>query len=264
MKHSTFDCYGVNKYLLDDVKLINELLPSLAFRLGLKPIAPTTLIPYYYGKIKEDIGISAHILLSCGHITIHTFPLRMCYFLDVFSINDFDENILKDFLMLSLPFDSTLSIFNTSLRKENTFQMLPYDKENDFGPHLMMQINSNEVFDMEKIYNFLEHLAYDINMEPITRAFVLKDKIDNEKYLSGIIVIAESHISFHYEINSQKIYFDVFSCKPFDYNNVSELLSKIGEVKSNVLIPRGSKHYSKINENSHEHEAFSMWQNAIH
>jgi S-adenosylmethionine/arginine decarboxylase-like enzyme len=77
----------------------------------LNPIAPPNIIPYYYGKVKEDIGISAFILLEGGHVTIHTFPKRECYFIDCFTQRDFDEEFLYDYLYKSLPFDKELSIF---------------------------------------------------------------------------------------------------------------------------------------------------------
>ena len=84
MKHIMLDCYGANERQLDDVKLINELLNKLVYKLKLKPIEPPHLLPYYYGSVKEDIGVSGKLLLLGGHVTIHTFPLRTCYFVDIF------------------------------------------------------------------------------------------------------------------------------------------------------------------------------------
>ena len=58
MKHIMLDCYGANERQLDDVKLINELLNKLVYKLQIKPIEPPHLLPYYYGSVKEDIGVS--------------------------------------------------------------------------------------------------------------------------------------------------------------------------------------------------------------
>ena len=91
MKHVMLDCYGANQNQLDDIKFINDLLNQLAFELNVNPICPPSLIPYYYGKVKDDLGISAYVLLEGGHITIHTFPIRECYFVDVFYDGEFDE-----------------------------------------------------------------------------------------------------------------------------------------------------------------------------
>lgn len=244
MKHTTIDCYGTNKYLLDDIKFINQLLNDLVYKLELAPIAPPTIIPYYYGKVKEDIGISAILLLEGGHVTIHTFPKRECYFIDCFTPDDFDENFLYEYLYKSLPFDKELTIFNTVLRETNKFEIQEYNPENDFGPHLMLEIDSNYM-DMEKMYGFLEGIVYEINMDPITRPLVFKSTRNNPKYLSGIIVIAQSHIALHYEYETKKIFADIFSCMPFDYSVVSGIMATLGNVLSNVLIPRGTKHIVK-------------------
>ena len=93
MKHTMIDCYGANEHQLDNMKLISQLLTEVVYDLGLNPICPVSIIPYYYGKVKEDIGISAYILLEGGHITIHTFPIRECYFIDCFSSDNFYENL---------------------------------------------------------------------------------------------------------------------------------------------------------------------------
>ena len=98
-KHTMLDCYGANQNQLNDIKHINDLLNKLVYVLKLNPICPPQLIPYYYGKVKEDIGISAFILLEGGHITIHTFPIRECYFVDILADLDYDEHIAKDFLL---------------------------------------------------------------------------------------------------------------------------------------------------------------------
>lgn len=263
MKHTAVDCYGVSKFLLDDIKLINEFLCDLVFHLGLEAIAPPTIIPYYYGKIKEDIGVSSYVLLSCGHVTIHTFPLRECYFLDVFSKDSFDDLKLKEFLAHNLPYEGLLSQLNSSNREPNKYAVIPYDETLDFGPHLMLQIDNVIDFSMEEAYDFLEYIAYEIKMDPITRANVIKDKVYNPKFISGIIVIAQSHISLHYNCDNKRIYFDIFSCMPFDYRNISVLLSSLGDVKSNVLIPRGTKHNIKIKDNFDSLEAYSKWQKTI-
>ena len=261
MKHTTIDCYGTNKYLLDDIKLINQLLNDLVYKLELRPIAPPNIIPYYYGKVKEDIGISAFILLEGGHVTIHTFPKRECYFIDCFTQRDFDENVLYDYLYKSLPFDKELTIFNTVLRKSNTFEIQEYNPVNDFGPHLMLEIAS-DYMNMEEMYGFLEEIVYKINMDPITRPLIFKSTRTNPKYLSGIIVIAQSHIALHYEYKTKKIFADIFSCMPFDYSEVSTIMESLGSVISNVLIPRGTKHVIKAKNDADMDDNISSgrWQ----
>ena len=45
------------------------------------------------------------MLLLGGHVTIHTFPLRNCYFVDIFYEKDFNENAVIDFFNDELPFN---------------------------------------------------------------------------------------------------------------------------------------------------------------
>lgn len=265
MKHTTLDCYGANEHQLDNMKSINQLLTEVVYNLGLNPICPPAIIPYYYGKIKEDIGISAYILLEGGHLTIHTFPIRECYFVDCFTTDDFDEQKLYAYFLEELPFNEKKSKFITENRPTGKFDIQEYEPSKDFGPHLMAEINCNVDIKMEYMFEFLEKTAYEINMDPITRATVMKSTINNPRFLSGIIVIAQSHISLHYEYATNKIYADIFSCMPFDYSQVSKVLERLGEVVSNVLISRGTKHIYKVKSSIEKNEllANTKWQKIV-
>ena len=265
MKHTMLDCYGANEHQLDNMKLISQLLTEVVYSLELNPICPVSIIPYYYGKVKEDIGISAYILLKGGHITIHTFPIRECYFVDCYSKDDFDEKKLYNFFKEELPFIDKNTKHNTTTRESGRFNVLKYNPTLDFGPHLMAEIDSNKELNMDDLFNFLEKMAYDINMDPITRACVMKSTINNPKYLSGIIVIAQSHIALHYEYETRKIYFDIFSCMPFDYTVVNGVVESLGNVLSNELVPRGTKHIYKVKSDVEKDEllANTKWQKIV-
>lgn len=266
MKHTTIDCYGSNQHQLDDMKVINQVLTDVTYQLNLNPICPPAIIPYYYGKVKEDIGISAFVLLEGGHITIHTFPIRECYFVDVFYASDFDEKAVYDFFLEELPFSEKKSIVNTRNRELRAFNVFPYDPLQDFGPHVMVEINTkDEVITMEKMFDFLENMAYEINMDPISRPFVLKSTINDPLFMSGLIVIAQSHISLHYDYNSKMIFGDIFSCAPFDYTILSDYFKQLGDVVSSELVARGTKHIYKVKSNVTNAEliANTKWQHVI-
>lgn len=265
MKHIMLDCYGSNPHQLDDIKHINDLLNKLIYELGVNPIAPPQLIPYYYGKVKEDLGISAFVFLEGGHVTIHTFSIRECYFVDLFYDGDFDENKVKDFFLTELPFNEQKSIINIKDRKTRDFKVLDYNPQSDFGPHLLSEIVSKKIPTMEEFFDFLEGIVVEINMDPITRPFVIKSTPTNTKYLSGLIVIAQSHIALHYCYETNSIYADIFSCAPFDFSTVSTIFSRLGEVVSNELIARGSKHIYKAKSNISNNDllASTKWQSVI-
>lgn len=265
MKHITLDCYGASQHSLNDLTTIYQLLNYLGYKFDLEPIAPPHLIPYYYGRVKKDSGITAYVLLRGGHITIHTFPFRECYFVDVFSPKDFDEQSIYDFFMDNLPFDEKSSNFEKIDRTISKFNILPYSPDCDFGPHLMTKIKADKEINMDFLYDYLEKLVTDIHMDPIIRAVVNKDTIDNPKYISGMIIIAQSHIALHYSVENKTISADLFSCAPFNYDEISSILSKLGTIESNELVARGTKHIYKVQSTITDTElvASTLWQKNI-
>lgn len=246
MKHVMLDCYGSTQSLLDDLKYINKVMNEIPYIMGLKAVTPPHLVPYYYGKVKKDEGTSAYVLLEGGHLTIHAFPLRQCYFVDLFSPEEFDNKVLENYLLDNLPYKQSSSAFEERDRNLNVFNTLPYDPAEDFGPHVLSEIAANKKFEMEDMFDFLEQRVYEIGMTPITRPYVIKSTIKNTKYMSGIILIAESHIALHYVYRKKVIYFDIFSCASFDFTQITNILSEIGKLLSYEVVVRGTKHYSKI------------------
>lgn len=265
MKHMTLDCYGANERPLDDVKFINEILNKLVYKLQIKPIEPPHLLPYYYGSVKEDIGVSGKMLLLGGHVTIHTFPLRTCYFVDIFYDGEFDEQEVIDFFNYELPYNQKTSNIEVRNRDINSFNMVPYNKDCDFGPHIMLDLEATIDPNMEIFFDFLENLVSKINMDPISRATVLKSSPINPLYLSAIIVIAQSHIALHYNYETHKIYADIFSCAPFDYSKIGEEFKPLGNIISNELVVRGSKHIDKVRSIKEEDltKCYTYWQVVI-
>lgn len=265
MKHVMLDCYGANERQLDDIKLINEVLNRLVYRLRIKPIEPPHLLPYYYGSVKEDIGVSGKMLLLGGHVTIHTFPLRNCYFVDIFCEKDFNENVVIDFFNDELPFNKVTSNFEVRNRDINSFDMVPYDTECDFGPHILLDLKATSKPNMETFFDFLENLVSKINMDPICRTTVLKSSPVNPKYLSAIIVIAQSHISLHYNYETEKIYADIFSCAPFDYSSLDQEFKDLGAIISNELVVRGTKHIDRVKSIKEDDlkDCYTYWQKVL-
>ena len=245
MKHVMLDAYGVEETQSNNIIHINELLNEIAFELELEPICPPQLIPYYYGKVKEDVGITSFMMLRGGHITIHTFPIRECYFVDCVSEKDFDTDQFYSLFYDKLHFSKEKSIYQVTDRNLKELKGEEYDPSMDFGPHYMAKIKREEVPTMESVFDFLENVVDEIGMDEITRAFVLKDTITNPTYLSGIIIIAQSHISIHYSFKKNVIYADCFSCAPFDFTTLNDAFSQFGEIMESKLIARGTKHLYK-------------------
>lgn len=242
MKHTMIDCYGASQYKLNDPIIVNDALNFLAAYLGVKPVSPPILVPYYYGDDDEDTGVSAFLFLKGGHITIHTFPKRECYFLDIIYDGFFEANKVTDFLERELPFDRKISKVVTVDRRIKEETVTPTTKE-DFGPHVLAKIKVTKKVGMEEISDFLEAIIPSINMHQITRALVIKDNPKNPKYLTGMILIAESHLGIHYNLDDNIMYFDLFSCAMFDSSGLSKVLEeKFGELTSYSITVRGTKY----------------------
>lgn len=106
MRHMMLDCYGAPNFNLDNNMGIYNLLNGIASMADLEPIAPPTLVPYYYCDDPEDVGISAYLFLRGGHITIHTFSKRECYFVDIMSHDFFSAESVYKYLEVNLPFNT--------------------------------------------------------------------------------------------------------------------------------------------------------------
>ena len=102
-------------------------------------------------------------------------------------------------------------------------------KENTFGPHLTLDLsgcNKEKLSDYEFIFNFLLNLPDKIGMTRITQPYVFpyEGKIPEDKGITGIVIIAESHIALHSFTEKDYVFIDVFSCKTFDYEATADYI----------------------------------------
>ena len=81
-------------------------------------------------------------------------------------------------------------------------------------------------------------------MTPIIRPYVIKNRIGGQEVVSGMTMIAESHIGLHVFKKSRKAYFDLFSCTFFDSKSVRQAIGQElkGRIAHETLISRGSKY----------------------
>lgn len=250
MKHIMIDAYGISSSKLDDFIYIYNILNLVIYENGLLPISPPILSPYYYGKISDDSGISAFVLLKGGHITIHTFSYRKCYFFDIMYNDYIDTESISAKLNLLLPAEQVLEheidLTNINFTKQN----YKYDVFDDFGPHLIYECDLQKEISMQNLYCALDIFPKAIGMTQITRPFLMLDQIRLPQYLSGIILLAESHISIHQNILEKKAYIDVFSCNKFEFNNAESFIEYLGGINIlSHLVTRGSKHnHLKVNQ----------------
>lgn len=115
-----------------------------------------------------------------------------------------------------------------------------------FGPHLMMEASGcsrKKLTDMTLLSDLLEELPERMQMTKIMPAYVFKYKgeVPEDWGLSGIVLIAESHIAIHTFPDKGFITVDIFSCKDFDVREAVNQIVKAFNPKSweEQLIMRG-------------------------
>ena len=120
-----------------------------------------------------------------------------------------------------------------------------------FGPHLMMDgygCNKRKLMNMSYVYKFLDRFPELIGMTKIMPpyAFTYSGLKPEDWGISGVVLIAESHISLH--TFPEKNYFsaDVFSCKDFDVDSAIEYIATAFDAENyeKNIVMRGS-HFPK-------------------
>jgi S-adenosylmethionine decarboxylase len=89
-----------------------------------------------------------------------------------------------------------------------------------FGPHLMLDLhkcNYQKLDSLDTCFKLLDELPTQIGMTKITmpHVFPYAGLVPEDKGITGVVIIAESHISIHTFPLKRYAFIDVFSCKPF-------------------------------------------------
>ncbi|MFH1851515.1 MAG: adenosylmethionine decarboxylase [Candidatus Neomarinimicrobiota bacterium] len=106
-----------------------------------------------------------------------------------------------------------------------------------YGPHLMLDLsncNPDKLNDLEYCYRLLDSLPESIGMTKITRPYVFRyeGKVPEDAGITGVVIIAESHISIHTYPLKNYAFVDVFSCKPFDVEKTKTYIIEALESKT--------------------------------
>jgi len=106
-----------------------------------------------------------------------------------------------------------------------------------FGPHLTIDAygcNKKKLRSVSFVASFLDDLPASIQMHKIMPPYVFSySGLKPEDWgVSGIVLIAESHISTHTFVEKGYMSFDIFSCKDFDTESVIEKVIGAFEAKT--------------------------------
>jgi S-adenosylmethionine decarboxylase len=96
-----------------------------------------------------------------------------------------------------------------------------------FGPHLIVEAYGcpkDSISDLTKVSDFLDALPTQLDMTKIMPPYVFKysGAVPDDWGVSGVVLIAESHISVHTFPDKGFVTLDIFSCREFDVESAIE------------------------------------------
>jgi S-adenosylmethionine decarboxylase len=102
----------------------------------------------------------------------------------------------------------------------------------EFGPHITLDLKGcpKEILsDYNLHFDYLKTLPELIHMTPITQPYVFpySGLVPEDKGITGIVIIAESHISVHSFEDKGYCFIDIFSCKDFDVERAIEITKNL-------------------------------------
>ena len=106
-----------------------------------------------------------------------------------------------------------------------------------FGPHLVLEAygcSKEKLKDLTLISEMLEAYPEKLDMTKIMPPYVFKysGAVPDDWGVSGIVLIAESHISIHTFPDKEFVTLDIFSCKDFDVDAAVEYFNSVFEPTS--------------------------------
>ena len=97
--HLILDAYTGEK--LDSVDFVKEFLLKSVDRIGMRAISEPLVI-YHKAKDNSESGVTGVIILAESNITIHTYPNKKWFCLDIYSCNEFDIEKTVTYLIKEL------------------------------------------------------------------------------------------------------------------------------------------------------------------
>jgi S-adenosylmethionine decarboxylase len=95
------------------------------------------------------------------------------------------------------------------------------------------QCDPARIGDVAYVFEVLNTLPEHIGMTKIIQPYVFPyaGLVPEDRGITGIVVIAESHLSFHSFTEKDYFFFDLFSCKPFDVEAARQFIVEAFNVK---------------------------------
>jgi S-adenosylmethionine decarboxylase len=111
------------------------------------------------------------------------------------------------------------------------------NKIRGYGPHLMLDLggcNPAILDDLDACFRLLSQLPEKVGMMKITQPYVFRycAPTPEDDGITGVTIIAESHVSLHTYPKKGYVFVDLFSCKPFDVEKATDYIVRFFESKS--------------------------------
>jgi S-adenosylmethionine decarboxylase len=97
-QHCLLNVYGCKLEILEDVQFMMNTLKNAAESCG------ATILRSSYYKFQPQ-GLTAFLLLSESHISVHTYPEHACAAFDIFTCGDADSNLGVQCILNSISSD---------------------------------------------------------------------------------------------------------------------------------------------------------------
>jgi len=96
---------GYSNAKIGSLKFIKDFLINLVEKIKMKPISKPLVL---YHKADDDLesGVTGVIILVESSITIHAYPNKNLFFLDILSCKEFDMDSTLNFLIDELKIDN--------------------------------------------------------------------------------------------------------------------------------------------------------------
>jgi S-adenosylmethionine decarboxylase len=124
-------------------------------------------------------------------------------------------------------------------------------EEEHFGPHLAIDLvgcPKELLSDLNLHFNFLNEVPEIIGMTKITQphVFPYSGLVPEDRGITGVVIIAESHLSVHSFEQKGYAFIDIFSCKGFNTDLVvEEVLKRFQPTTFEVSITKRGKDFPR-------------------
>ena len=94
--HMLVDVSNCDVEKLNDPSFIWKFLDELPGKIGMTKISPPYVLRF--PALEQVGGVTGFVIIAESHISIHTYPEKNYFFLDVFSCKEFDVNKTKKYI----------------------------------------------------------------------------------------------------------------------------------------------------------------------